>query len=125
MLEKLLEGSQINTTSVMARSAATLSHLLRSSYDWRFCQDWFYWLLLAGAGCRFGYDKTVLHDYRVHQDQLTRRDDLLAVRVVEPALVLLTGFVWPPRRRRWRRLRGSSINPFVCAVSAATGQAPH
>ncbi len=91
MLERLLQGSQINTTSVMARSAATLSHLLRSSYDWRFCQDWFYWLLLAGAGCRFAYDKTVLHDYRVHQDQLTRRDDLLSVRVVEPALVLLTG----------------------------------
>lgn len=91
MLLNLLEGNPVSTPSIMGRSASTLPHLLRYHYNWRFCQDWFYWLLLAGSGCRFLYDHTVLHDYRYHSNQLTRRNDLLPVRIVEPSLVLLMG----------------------------------
>jgi glycosyltransferase involved in cell wall biosynthesis len=89
MLPLLLGGNIINTPSIMARSATTLPILIRHRMDWRYCQDWFYWLLLAANGLSFHYDSEVLHDYRFHQQSLTSSPESWAWRNVEPALVLL------------------------------------
>jgi glycosyltransferase involved in cell wall biosynthesis len=91
MLPLLLGGNIINTPSIMARSRATLPILTRYHMDWRYCQDWFYWLLLAGNGLSFFYDGEVLHDYRFHEQSLTNSPESWAWRNVEPALVLLVG----------------------------------
>jgi glycosyltransferase involved in cell wall biosynthesis len=91
MLKLLLASNIINTPSIMARSAATLPILTRYHMDWRYCQDWFYWLLLAGNGLSFYYSGEVLHNYRFHENSLTQSPSSWACRNVEPALVLLTG----------------------------------
>jgi glycosyltransferase involved in cell wall biosynthesis len=90
MLPLLLAGNIINTPSIMARSSATLPILTRYHMDWRYCQDWFYWLLLAAHGLRFYYDGEVLHNYRFHENSLTQSPASWAWRNVEPALVMLT-----------------------------------
>jgi glycosyltransferase involved in cell wall biosynthesis len=91
MLSALLAGNIINTPSILARSRATLPVLLRHSMDWRYCQDWFYWLLLAAHGLNFYYASELLHDYRFHEQAMTQSKATWAWRNVEPALVLLCG----------------------------------
>jgi len=91
MLRLLLAGNIINTPSILARTRATLPTLTRYSMDWRYCQDWFYWLLLAANGLNFYYDSELLHDYRFHAQAMTQSQATWAWRNVEPALVLLTG----------------------------------
>lgn len=89
MLSLLLADNIINTPSILARSCATVPLLTRYHFDWRYCQDWFYWTLLAGNGLSFYYDGEILHDYRFHEQSLTRSSASWAWRNVEPALVLL------------------------------------
>lgn len=89
MLQFLLAENIINTPSIFARSAATLPILTRYHLDWRYCQDWFYWLLLAANGLSFFYCGEILHDYRFHEYSLTQSDNTWTWRNVEPALVLL------------------------------------
>ena len=91
MLNLLLAANIINTPSIMARCRATLPILTRYQLDWRYCQDWFYWLLLAAHGQRFYYSGETLHSYRYHEQSLTQSPASWAWRNVEPALVLLTG----------------------------------
>ena len=91
MLDLLLAANIINTPSILARARATLPILTRFQLDWRYCQDWFYWLLLAAYGQRFYYSGEILHNYRFHQQSLTQSPASWAWRNVEPALVLLTG----------------------------------
>ncbi len=91
MLALLLAGNVVNTPSVFARSRATLPILTRYHMDWRYCQDWFYWLLLAAHGASFLYCGETLHDYRFHDRSMTQSQATWAWRNVEPALVLLTG----------------------------------
>jgi glycosyltransferase involved in cell wall biosynthesis len=91
MLSLLLAANVINTPSILARCRATLPVLTRYHLDWRYCQDWFYWILLAGQGQRFFYSGECLHNYRFHQSSLTQSPASWAWRNVEPALVLLTG----------------------------------
>jgi glycosyltransferase involved in cell wall biosynthesis len=91
MLDLLMAANIINTPSIFARSRATLPILTRYQMDWRYCQDWFYWLLLAANGCRFFYSGEILHQYRFHEQSLTQSPASWAWRNVEPALVLLTG----------------------------------
>lgn len=91
MLDLLLAANIINTPSILARCRATLPILTRYQLDWRYCQDWFYWLLLAGHGQRFYYSGEILHSYRFHAQSLTQSPSSWAWRNVEPALVLLTG----------------------------------
>jgi len=91
MLNILLSANVINTPSIFARSCATLPILTRYNLNWRYCQDWFYWLLLAGHGQRFYYSGEVLHSYRFHEQSLTQSPASWAWRNVEPPLVLLTG----------------------------------
>jgi glycosyltransferase involved in cell wall biosynthesis len=64
MLDLLLAANIINTPSILARSRATLPILTRYQLDWRYCQDWFYWLLLAAHGQLFYYSGEILHSYR-------------------------------------------------------------
>jgi len=91
MLNLLLAANIINTPSVFARCRATLPILTRYQLDWRYCQDWFYSLLLAAHGQRFYYSGEILHSYRFHEQSLTQSPASWAWRNVEPALVLLTG----------------------------------
>lgn len=91
MIALLLCTNVINTPSVFARSKPTIPVLTRYNVDWRYCQDWFFWLVLAGNGCRFYYSSRVLHSYRFHEESLTQSAQSWAWRNVEPALVLLTG----------------------------------
>jgi glycosyltransferase involved in cell wall biosynthesis len=110
MLRLLLAGNIINTPSIMARSRATLPILTRYHMDWRYCQDWFYWLLLAGNGLSFYYCGEVLHSYRFHEQSLTSSQSTWAWRNVEPALVLLVGMALSSQtselgRRYYRRCR--------------------
>jgi glycosyltransferase involved in cell wall biosynthesis len=91
MLDLLLAANVINTPSILARSRATLPILTRYQLDWRYCQDWFYWLLLAAHGQRFYYSGEILHSYRFHEKSLTQSPASWAWRNVEPSLVLLTG----------------------------------
>lgn len=91
MLDLLLAANIINTPSILARSRATLPILTRYQLDWRYCQDWFYWLLLAAHGQRFYYSSEILHNYRFHEQSLTQSPVSWAWRNIEPALVLLTG----------------------------------
>jgi len=91
MLNLLLAANIVNTPSVFVRSHATLPILTRYQLDWRYCQDWFYWLLLAAHGQRFYYSCEILHSYRFHARSLTQSPASWAWRNVEPALVLLTG----------------------------------
>jgi hypothetical protein len=86
-----LAANIINTPSILARSRSTLPILTRYQLDWRYCQDWFYWLLLAAHGQRFYYSGEILHSYRFHEKSLTQSPASWAWRNVEPALVLLTG----------------------------------
>ncbi|QIF02928.1 glycosyltransferase family A protein [Roseimicrobium sp. ORNL1] len=90
MLQILLGGNIISTPSILGRTTATLPILTRYQMDWRYCQDWFYWLLLASGGIRFYYHGEMLHDYRVHQHSLSQSNESWAWRNVEPSLVLLT-----------------------------------
>jgi len=90
MLNLLLAANVINTPSVFVRSRATLPILTRYQLDWRYCQDWFYWLLLAAHGQRFYYSGEILYSYRFHEQSLTQSPASWAWRNVEPALVLLT-----------------------------------
>jgi glycosyltransferase involved in cell wall biosynthesis len=89
MLPLLLAGNIVNTPSIMARSQATLPILTHYHMDWRYCQDWFYWLILAANGLSFYYASEILHDYRFHEQSLTSSQESWAWRNVEPALVLL------------------------------------
>jgi glycosyltransferase involved in cell wall biosynthesis len=89
MVRLLLAENIINTPSIFARSSATLPILTRYHMDWRYCQDWFYWLLLAANGLSFYYCGEILHDYRFHEQSLTQSDNTWAWRNVEPALVML------------------------------------
>ncbi len=89
MLRLLLAGNIVNTPSVFARCAASLPILTRYAMDWRYCQDWFYWLLLAANGRNFYYSGELLHSYRFHDQAMTRSSATWAWRNVEPALVML------------------------------------
>jgi hypothetical protein len=71
MLDLLLAANIINTPSIFARCGATLPILTRYNLDWRYCQDWFYWLLLAAHGQRFYYSGEILHSYCLHEHSLT------------------------------------------------------
>lgn len=90
MLKLLLAGNIITTTSVFARSRPTLSILTRYHINWRYSQDWFYWLLLAGNSLNFFYSAEILHSYRFHEKSLSQSRDTWAWRCVEPSLVVLT-----------------------------------
>lgn len=94
MLELLLTANVINTPSIFARTLHTLPILLRYSVDWRYCQDWFYWLLLAGNGLKFFYSGEILHSYRFHDKSLTQSEESWAFANVEPSLVLLAGLAY-------------------------------
>jgi len=110
ILPLLLAGNIINTPSIMARSSATLPILTRYHMDWRYCQDWFYWLLLAANGLSFYYDNESLHDYRFHEQSLTNSPESWAWRNVEPALALLVAMCLASKTadvgmRHYRRCR--------------------
>jgi glycosyltransferase involved in cell wall biosynthesis len=91
MLDLLLAANIINAPSILARSRATLPILTRYQLDWRTCQDWFYWLLLAANGHRFYYSGEILHSYRFHEQSLTQSPATFTYQNVEPALILLAG----------------------------------
>jgi glycosyltransferase involved in cell wall biosynthesis len=97
MVSLLLAGNVINTPSILARSRPTLAILTRHAMDWRYCQDWFYWLLLAADGLNFYYASEPLHDYRFHEQAMTQSQATWAWRNVEPALVLLCGLALAAR----------------------------
>ena len=90
MLDLLLAANIINTPSILARSRPTIPILTRYHLDYRYCQDWFYWLLLAAHGLRFFYSGEILHCYRFHEQSLTQSPSSWAWRNIEPSLVLLT-----------------------------------
>lgn len=94
MLNLLLTANVLNTPSILARTQQTLPILTRYNVDWRYCQDWFYWLLLAGNGLHFYYTGEILHFYRYHQDSLSQSQESWAWRNVEPPLVLLTALAF-------------------------------
>jgi len=90
MLKLLLAGNIINTPSILARSRPTLPILTRYQMDWCYCQDFFYWLLLAAHVQRFNYSSEILYSFRFHEKSLTLSPASWAWRNVEPALVMLT-----------------------------------
>jgi glycosyltransferase involved in cell wall biosynthesis len=91
MLQLLLTTNVVNTPSILVRTQQTLPILIRYNIDWRYSQDWFYWVLLAGNGLNFFYSGEILHSYRYHENSLSQSAESWAWRNVEPPLVLLTG----------------------------------
>ncbi|MCP9929767.1 hypothetical protein KBY82_03105 [Cyanobium sp. AMD-g] len=92
LLGLFLAGNIINTPSIMARCRSTLPILTRFNINWRYCQDWFYWLLLAVHGQRFYYSGESLHSYRFHESSLSQSPVSWAWRNVDPPLILLSCF---------------------------------
>jgi glycosyltransferase involved in cell wall biosynthesis len=88
-LEILLQHNVVNTPSVMVRMAVTRSIFSCLLTEWRYAQDWSFWILHAAAGWDMGFDSRRLNHYRILASSLSNAPDKSAVRRAETRLVPL------------------------------------
>lgn len=88
-LPLLLQHNVIGTPSVLIRMAATKAVLAWMRAEWRYAQDWSFWILHAAAGYDIAYDDSPLHRYRIVQTSLTNDPAKAAWRGAEIRLVPL------------------------------------
>jgi glycosyltransferase involved in cell wall biosynthesis len=110
-LALLLQHNVIGTTSVLIRSSATRAVIGSMRVQWRYAQDWSFWILHAAGGYDLGFDRRPLHRYRIVSTSLSNDPAKAALRLAEMRLVPLwalsraTEFSFPACElwARWRR----------------------
>jgi glycosyltransferase involved in cell wall biosynthesis len=111
-LSALLQHNFINTPSIFVRSSVTKKVLPFLEINWRYAQDWFYWLLHMGTGADLLWDPEPLHKYRIHSQSLTNVPAHAVTRWAEIRLVPLCGLsiasaFSQSAAAMWQRWRGS------------------
>jgi glycosyltransferase involved in cell wall biosynthesis len=88
-LALLLQHNVVSTPSVLIRMAATRSVLAWMKPEWRYAQDWSYWILHAASGYDVAFDRRPLHRYRIVSTSLSNDPGKAACRQAEVRLVPL------------------------------------
>ena len=87
--EILLQHNIINTPSVLVRASVTKSIAHHFLMDWKYAQDWYFWLLHLSSGLDLLWDNRPLHKYRIHDHSLTGDPSKARIRRAEIRLVPL------------------------------------
>ena len=90
-LRVLLQHNIIQTPSVMVSTSVTKSILPLLSCDWKYAQDWYFWILHLATGFDLLWDAKPLHKYRIHSGSLSLTPSKTAIRQAEVRLVPLCG----------------------------------
>lgn len=88
-LEILLQHNIVNTPSVMVRMEATRSIHVHLLTDWRYAQDWSFWILHAASGWDLAFDDRPVNQYRILSSSLSNDPLKAALRRAEIRLVPL------------------------------------
>jgi glycosyltransferase involved in cell wall biosynthesis len=88
-LEMALQHNFISTPSVMVRCDVTQKVFPYYVSDWKYAQDWHFWILVLAAGFDVLWDERPLMQYRVHGKSLSGNASLGALRDAEVRLVPL------------------------------------
>jgi glycosyltransferase involved in cell wall biosynthesis len=88
-LKMLLQHNFINTPSTMIRCDVTRNVLPHYVSDWKYAQDWHFWILLLAAGFDVLWDQRPLLQYRVHGNSSSGNVRMAALRRAEVRLVPL------------------------------------
>jgi glycosyltransferase involved in cell wall biosynthesis len=90
-LKACLQHNIITGPGACMRANVTRGILPFFGSSWRFCNDWFLWMLLFSTGFGLASTKEDTVRYRVHNASLSRRSDLAAIRALETRLSPLAG----------------------------------
>jgi len=85
----LLQHNVIQTPSIMVRTSVTKSIMPFLECDWKYAQDWYFWILHLATRFDLLWDARPLHKYRIHPESLTMVPSKFATRQAEIRLVPL------------------------------------